>query len=345
MAMDPSRAESVGPALLEHLAVRLDAAGLSYVETPHQIGAGYDTHTYAFLLQGELLDRSWARPLVIRIFPGADDGPRLEREAAVHGFVVERGYPAPRLLAVESRPDVIGRPFIVMERVSGAPVSTRLARGDLLAVYRLAKAVADAHVALHMLPIESFPGPAEGSSVDRQLARFREWAGRIEGLDGPLRWLEEHRDTVKPEEPCVCHNDFQPLNIIAGPNDRVSVIDWSNAEVGDRHQDIADLLVSVSTGTPGPAAPRPLLTQLRRRWANSLFAWQYVRTYRRGLPIDRDRLRYWEALRALGRWGMLMVLRTLGPESLAMKPGPIETGVAAQDPARLYRYFWKRTRA
>jgi aminoglycoside phosphotransferase (APT) family kinase protein len=343
VTVDPSRPEHVGPALLEYLASHLGLAGATFADPAHQIGRGFDTYTYAFRLKGDALDAMWLRPLVIRIFPGAGQSPRVRREAAIQSFVVEHGYSAPRILAVEPTANVLEHPFVVMERVRGVPVSRHISSGNLIGIYRLARRTADAHVALHRLPVEGWPVPSEGDSVDRQLARAREWIGRVEGLEQPLTWLEAHKGSVLREEPSICHNDFQPLNLIADEDGRVAVIDWSNAELGDRHQDVADALVTMQTA-PLPGS-QTLLRRLLRRLGRSVFTRAYLSRYRGQLPVDRDRLRYWEAQRAFGRWGVLSVLESFGPESLAMKPVVAPGATAAGQRALLRRYFTDRMRA
>lgn len=348
--MDPARPDLVGVALLEYLRARLGATGLTYAESPHQIGRGSDTYTYAFRLTGHGLADAWNRSLVVRVFPGPHQSPRVVREAAVQQFVVDRGVPAPRLLIVEPTDDALGQAFVVMERAPGVPISQRIAAGDLAAVYRLAGAAADAHVALHRTSVEGWPLPYEGDSIDRQLAMYREWIDRLRDLEEPLTWLEANKHKVKHEEPAVCHNDFQPFNLVADENGRVVVIDWSNADLGDRHQDIADALVATRTILlPGQ---QTLLRRIVHRCGRIVFARRYLTRYGRQFPIERERLRYWEAQRAFARWGVLGTLQLLGPEAVGMRPLPphgamnaVQRAVVSRQRALLYRYFRERTTA
>ncbi len=348
--MDPARPDLVGMALLEYLRARLRATHLTYAESPHQIGRGADTYTYAFRLTGHGLADVWNRPLVVRVFPGRHQSPRVVREATVQQFVVESGLPAPRLLAVEPTDDALGQAFVVMEQAPGVTVSQRIAKGDLATVYRLAGAAADAHVAIHRASVDGWPLPYEGDSIDRQLAMYREWIDRLRELEEPLTWLEGHKSKVEHEEPAVCHNDFQPSNLVADDNDRVVVIDWSNADLGDRHQDIADALVA--THTTLLTGQQTLLRRLVHRCGRTVFARRYLSRYRRQFPIERERLRYWEAQRAFARWGVLGALQLLGPEAVAMRPLPpdgatnaVQRALVARQRAHLYRYFRERMTA
>ena len=341
MDIDLSRPDQVGPPLLEHLAGRLGVSDLRFAEPLTAIGHGWDTYIYTFRLAGDSLDRMWAEPLVLRVFPGADQGPKAEREAAVQRFVADRGYPAPRPLAVETERGPLGRPFMIMEHAPGVPMLDRMA-GSPLAALRLAAVMADAHVALHRLPVEGFPVPAEGPLVERQLAAARHDISQLglRELEEPLRWLEEHKQVVAPEERSVIHNDFHPLNILVGERGQITVIDWPDATVGDRHNDIASTLVLIRTA---PVDSGSLSERLLTRFGRGLVVWRYLSRYRSQLPIDRERLRYWEAARALNRWGLMAVFQSGGSAAIGLKPDTAQR-VPPEQLALVRRYFWKRAR-
>ncbi len=341
MPIDPTRPEQVGPALLDYLAAHLDAADLRFAEPLEAITRGWETHIYCFRLAGEGLDPAWARPLVLRIYASADQGGKAEREAAVQRFCAERGYPAPRPLAVETDLSALGLPFMIMERAPGVPMLERMARNPVAAL-RLAAAMADLHIALHRLPVDGFPTQAEGPLVEREIAHARQEIERLglKELDEPMRWLEAHKEMVLPEEPSVLHNDFHPLNIIVDEDDRMTVIDWPDASVGDRHHDIASTLVLIRTA---PVDPSSLRERVMTRFARGLLLRRYLGRYAQQLPIDRERLRYWEASRALNRWGLSLVL--LDPElSSDHKPDTAERVPAAHQAALAERYFRQRAR-
>jgi aminoglycoside phosphotransferase (APT) family kinase protein len=228
-----------------------------------------------------------------------------------------------------------------MERAPGVPMSRRTAARNLITVYRLAEAFADAHVALHRLPVEGCPLPSEGFSVDRRLASHREWMGRSKELSEEFAWLEAHKAAVIPEEISICHNDFRPVNIIVGSSYQVSVIDWSNVDLGDRHEDVADVLVGMRTA---PLRERTRPRRLFDRVSRGLFLWRYLRRYRQQLPVDPERLRYWEALRALVQWGVRSAFESAPSEWLAVQPNDAALQVVAKQRANLYRYFWQRAR-
>lgn len=344
VAIDPSRPDCVGPALLEYLTGQLGVSELGFAEPPEQISVGWETYIYALRLTGDGLDPAWARPLILRIYPGADQGPRAEQEAAVQRFAVERGYPAPHPLAVETTADALGRPFMIMERASGVAMLERMA-GHPVAAFRFAALMADTHVALHRLPVEGCPLPSEGALVERCLAYFRQVIADCglqlsDEAEEALNWLDARKGAVIPEDASFCHNDFHPLNIMVDEDRRITVVDWPGAALGDRHHDIASTLVLLRTA---PVEASNLVERLMVRFGRGLFVWLYLRRYRQQLSIDPERLRYWEALRAFEWWVMVTAIQSPSPAAVGVKPDTAQR-IPAGHLALLRSYFWQRAR-
>jgi len=341
-AIDPSRPERVAPALLEYLRAHLDAPRLTFAEAPQEIGDGWETHTYSFRPAGEGLPEPWQRPLILRMYPGDFDrgAERVEREQSIQRFVRARGYPAPLPLAHEKDPSILGLPFMVMERASGAMLMDAMS-GRPWRVGGLVLRMVELHVRLHQLDVGGCPLPSEGTLAERKLMEMRALAASL-GLGEPegLAWLEAKKDIVMPEERSVCHNDFHPLNIVIDGEGQCCLIDWSGAAVGDRHCDIATTLVLLRTA---PFQGRNLFERLVHPLARWLLVSGYQRRYRRRLPIDTARLRYWEALRAF-EWGLfLTAMRVVGPEGIGIKADTADR-VPADQIERLQRYFRQRAK-
>ncbi len=127
---------------------------------------------------------------------------------------------------------------------------------------------------------------------------------------------------------------------MADEGGQMTVIDWPDAVVGDRHHDIASTLVLIRTA---PVEAASLQERLLTRFGRSLIVWRYLRRYRRQLPIDRERLRYWEASRALNRWAGAAAFQVVGSESLGMK-ADTASRVPASQLDILKRYFWQQAR-
>ena len=342
MAIDPASAEQVAGALLEYLSTALRAGEIRFAEPPERVGRGLDTHIYAFRLVGEGLDPAWTGPLVLRLYPTSNQGAKAEREGEVQRFAAEHGYPALVPLALETRAEPFGLPLMLMERVDGAPMLELMGRSPLT-IPGLLRKMGALHVALHRLPLGGCPLSADGPLVERRLVEFRERIERsaVRGLDDALGWLERHKAIVTSEQPALLHNDFHPLNILIDRRGRATVLDWSDAMVGDRHHDIGRTVgvFNVAWIAAGSALERRAL-----RPGGGWLANRYLAAYRRHVPIDRDRLRYWEALQAFHGW---LQLRELEDPAFRTEVGARSDSIESLPEgfaAFMERYFWRRAR-
>lgn len=272
---------------------------------PRVIARGMRTNVYAFGLVGERLGRGlstgigtgpskWSKPLVLRLISSDQPGSAIEHETAVYRFLHDLAYPVPELLADDPSGEVLGQPFAIMERVPGRSIQ-RMALKKPWTAFRLATAFADAHVALHQLPVDGFPDRQNGPSVERQIESYRGWLGEAASNRETFAWLEARKNAVLPEQPSVTHNNYHPVNAMVDDEGRLQVIDWSGADVGDRHGDVADALVFMRTE---PIREPDVLRSFARRVGRSIFVRRYLSRYTQQYPLDMQRLRYWEALRA-----------------------------------------------
>jgi aminoglycoside phosphotransferase (APT) family kinase protein len=185
--------------------------------------------------------------------------------------------------------------------------------------FRLATAFADAHVALHRLPVDGFPGRKDGPSVERQIEWYRTWLGDVATNKETFEWLDARKNLVLPEQPSVTHTNYIPANVMVDDEGRLQVIDWAGADVGDRHGDVADALVFMRTE---PIREPDVLRSFARRIGRSVFVRRYLSRYTQQYPLDMQRLRYWEALRAFAwRWTVAALLPTaLERHDIAREP-------------------------
>jgi aminoglycoside phosphotransferase (APT) family kinase protein len=337
MDFDPADTADIRARVDAYLARRFGRAAL--VSDPQRIGNGLDTYIYSLNVDGEGAPHDWRQPLVLRVYPAVDQHEKAGREYAVQRFAVSGGFPAPLPVAVEEAGAALTLPFMIMQRVPGVPLLERMKnplrlRGAISAMARL-------HVRLHRLPVSGCPLPADGSLVDRQLRDVRAQIERFSlgGLEREYRWLEANRGTVIPEEMSVLHNDFHPLNIMVA-GDEMSVLDWSDAAVGDRHHDLARTLALFWLAPPlAPSSLERTLLGLLRRYIVP----RYLAAYGAGLPVDRTRVRYWQALHAFRAWVQLLALKvdsaSLGARQGAAQAVPPRFLESVQD------YFHRRTRS
>src|SRR5262249_37119768 len=206
-------------------------------------------------------------------------------------------------------------------------------------IWDLPAEMAECHARLHQLPIDGFPAPAE-PFLER---RLKEIASLIDGygLDGlapGYAWLLAHRPK-RSHAPTIVHLDFHPLNLICGDGGLMTVLDWTEVDVGDPHADVA------STRMLMDCVPleQPTLLQKTAYWiGRGMLRRRYLRAYRRIIALDRRTLAYyraWAALRRLccyGRW------LEAGPGSTGAKPSSVNNLSPALFDT-LGRYFEKWT--
>ncbi|HVR72789.1 MAG TPA: phosphotransferase family protein [Planctomycetota bacterium] len=233
----------------------------------------------------------------------------LERveELQVISHAERGGVPVPRPLWASSDGTILGRGFLLLERVEGETIGRKIVQLPVLAEARrllpgeLGKALARIH-ALDPAPLEFLPRPrARGSpgawapaldACERARVEMDRAGGTYPGLEAGLRWLEAHAPAA--EAVVLVHGDFRLGNIIVGPEGLRAVIDWEFAQVGDPHEDLA---------WPFVRDWRFGMDSLR--FAGLSDGADFLAAYEEesGRRVDRARLRYWEALGNL-RWAV-----------------------------------------
>ena len=178
--------------------------------------------------------------------------------------------------------------------------------------------MAAVHARLHQLPLDGLPRPSR-PFLERQLERLQkavadyQLSGMAEGLD----WLLKHRP-AEAESSSLLHLDFHPKNILVHKGRCSAVLDWSESDVGDRHADAAVALLMIDTA---PVEEATAWDRFMLPIGRFITHNQYLRIYRRRLPLDERRLRYyqaWSAFRRLSWYGSWLAA---GPQVMGYKPG------------------------
>ncbi len=300
MIASPTYAPAVTVDLLEYLQYRLGVSDLSYAEKPAPITDGWQTYIYQFRLKSEdPLPAAFQAPLILRVYSSIHGLPRLQHEVAVQEHLRDLGYPVAEPLLVEEDDHLFGGPFMIMELLPGR----NLLRELLHRFWRIAHApveMAEMQARLHRLPTDGFPAPAE-EFLGRQLTAMQELIDEydLHRLQPGLDWLREHRPDP-PAVPSIIHLDFHPVNMMCRWRRCTGILDWSDADVGDRHADVAATLVLVRS-SPGEIGHNwwQRLTTLPGRWMLQAY---YLHSYCKRLPMDDRRLAYylaWASLRRL----------------------------------------------
>lgn len=159
------------------------------------------------------------------------------------------GVPVPKVHWYGDDPSVLGAPFLITDRASGAAVLPWAGTKPLEQGYRLslAEEFIDALAAIHRLDWTTRPfraladGTTAANAARQQLdhweERYRAWALRpFPMFEWGLRWLRDHC----PEAPrvSIVHGDYRTGNFLEAGGRITAILDWELAHLGDPHEDL-----------------------------------------------------------------------------------------------------------
>jgi aminoglycoside phosphotransferase (APT) family kinase protein len=321
----------VSERLLACLRERL-GGGIDFAAPPTPLSGGFDTTVLWFRLKGA--PAAWSGDLVLRVMSFAASARRVRREAATHAALVAAGFPAPRILLAETDGEVLGRPFLIMERLPGETMWAAIVgpQGRLARLPAMPRQLGEVHARLHGIPGEALLESARQFEVDPELltlgGEVRRIRTRIEqaGVTGLLpgaTWLE--RNMPPPAQPeVICHGDFHPLNVMVQGDQVTGVIDWAQAIAAEPAFDVAASRVLGRFANLSRSAWARGLLGLARL----LMLRQYALAYRVRRPLDARNMPYFEAVRVLSAL-------TFAGE----RPGPGNPWGVPHVRVALYRHF------
>jgi aminoglycoside phosphotransferase (APT) family kinase protein len=167
-------------------------------------------------------------PRAVRVFVGPDRTHDAWQEGSVIATLGEVGYPVPRIHNVVTDPDLLDRPFLVMDLVDGGSLWDPEVTDRSLA----AGATAELMAQLHLIDPSHFDLPHW--NLERWRDEARPYVERFPGLGPPLDWVI---DRIRLLAPVPCHNDLHPGNILQDSGGRMWVVDWTAFGIGDPRLD------------------------------------------------------------------------------------------------------------
>ena len=180
------------------------------------------------------------------------------------------------------------------------------------------------HGRLHTLDPSTWPNQTVTFAQDR-LGPVHWWATELHdpGISAALERAMPIALALDTGPAVVCHGDFHPLNVIVN-GDTATVIDWTDAGLGDAMGDVARtaLLLRVA----GVATAEPALRSVLRAAAPALSR-MYLRNYRQIAPFDPARFRLWTTIHLLHGWAQVRALHA-GAVGSASERAQIPEGLA-----------------
>lgn len=292
-------------------------SNLQYVQS------GWECDIYAFTLDNHTGGhRDW----ILRLFRGEDAAEKAALEARGLRQLHAAGYPVPEMLLVEGDETILGKPFIIMEKLDGQALWGVLASAvppqdcDLLDQFsRLC-----AH--LHRLDWRPFTDQAARYEAD-PTAILDDWlAARrqlyadfgVEGFLAVNDWLEAHKNRITVR-PAVVHLDFHANNVLLCRDRRMAVIDWTQLAVSDYRTDLSwTLMIMGDHGQP--------------HWRETI-----LDSYARAAEHPVEHLDYFGVIADVKRVASTVISLRVGPEKLGMRPETAEK--MRQEGADLHRLY------
>jgi aminoglycoside phosphotransferase (APT) family kinase protein len=217
----------------------------------------------------------------------------LEDEHALISVALNAGVPVPRPLAFEPPGGRLDTAAVLMSFVDGTSVAPRILRKPEFetARVRLTAQLGETLARIHSIDPASLAGVLPEAGDDPALAQIAEWERQLDEIGEPLpavelglRWLRAN--APEPAEPRLVHGDFRLGNFIVDEAGLAAVIDWELAHLGDPAEDVGWLCIrSWRFGNDD------------RQVAGLGGLVEFLAAYEAagGSPIERDRIRYWEA--------------------------------------------------
>jgi aminoglycoside phosphotransferase (APT) family kinase protein len=188
----------------------------------------------------------------------------LARQFKILSALENSAVRVPRPLWLEDSGDVLGRPFLVMERVGGDVYEMEPPDADGETVVRMCQSLAEQLAVIHSVDLQRTGLDTLDDGSDHLERELNHWAHEMDrvkrdSLPALERLLEALRNSAP--EPCprvtLVHGDAKPGNFAFTDGEVSAVFDWEMTTVGDPLTDIGwlELLWMQPVGiTSHPAA-------------------------------------------------------------------------------------------
>jgi aminoglycoside phosphotransferase (APT) family kinase protein len=256
-----------------------------------RLTGGASRETWFFEATGTSGD---ARPLVLRRDPpGRPRADGMSIEAHAIASAARAGVPVPDVLAYGDDTERLEAPFMIMEWLAGETLARRILGEDQYRGLRerLAGECGDILARIHGIVPGDVPGLHSYDVVCDLRDQLDLYTEASPVFELALRWLDANRPDAGPT--AVVHGDFRNGNLIVGPEGVRAVLDWEMVHLGDAMEDLGWLCVRAwRFGSDHPVGGFGGYEQLFDAYAR-----------RRGEPVDRDAVLWWEVLGTL-KWGL-----------------------------------------
>lgn len=220
----------------------------------------------------------------------------------------EAGYPVLAVLLSEADTAVLGKPFIVMEKLEGRVLWPVLYEEPASQAADLLERFGRQLARLHQIDWRPFTGQAAlyeanpAAVLDRLLAPIKEPIIQFEvgGFLPVLAWLERRKVDIVVRA-AVVHFDFHANNAFLCDDGRLAVIDWTQIDVSDYRADLCWTLMIMGD------------------FGNQQWGERILRAYQDEANYPITDLDFFHVFTYVKLLGMTVISLKHGPEKLGMR--------------------------
>lgn len=222
------------------------------VASLEEINMGWETELYTFEVDSTKNGDHIREHRVLRVFQGDGAGHKSAKEYYLMRKLDEAGYPVPKIYSHEETGEVIGKPFIIMERILGTTLDDAYRNENPEELQRGLNRLIKLFVRLHRLDVAPFKGitelPCHDDPVQDNIDWYRRTAeGQIKWLKPVVDWLAERKQYIEPVHQSVVHMDYHGMNVMLREDGSEAVIDWGASRIGDHRMDLGWTLLLYTT--------------------------------------------------------------------------------------------------
>jgi len=275
-------------------------------------GLSYETYLFTTSWKGARDPRS--ESLVLRMEP--EEGPTPPYDIKPQYYIMKKAHGTnvlvPKARWLETNSKVLGKPFMVMEKIEGGRFDVDYGEHPEHRV-QLKKDFLEQAVNIHKLDWKalglSVLGVPENNRqyAEKEITRW-EWVfenNKYRPEPILLELIAWMRKNIPPaERTTICHGDYNPRNFLTRDGRIVVTLDWEIVGIGDPVSDIGWHYVQVQIGRDG------WLGTLNWEWDEK----DYLRSYEKmaGVKINEKSLFFWMIFSYVKFVGILLASRMAG---------------------------------
>jgi len=283
-----------------------------------EINVGWETELYTLEVHSTQNGEQVNEKRVLRVFQGEGAGRKSAKEYHLMRKLEAVGYPVPGVYGHEASGEIIGKPFILMEWVTGKTLDETYRNETQEKLWRGVDRLMTLFAQLHRLDAAPFKGipelPCHGDLTQDSLDWYlRAAQGRLQWLRPVVGWLTRRKPCIDPVHPSLVHMDYHGGNVMLRMDGSAAVIDWGASRIGDRRMDLGWTLLLYTTFR-GEEYRGPILAS-------------YVEHSGRGV----EDVEYFEVMAATRRVIDFATTMEGGADSVGLKPEVVEMMKASKE--------------